>query len=173
VLGAARSDSIVYLAPGTPDPRADGVTGIQPLDDAIDAVRAQDYTALAGLLVTTPVTCGLNPPPAGSWLSPCAPGVAPGTVQQVYLVGGCDSPTWMPASTAATTIAGIVSGTPSLYGVRENADSTYSAIFRDNDENALTLNVESDGITTVSRACGVPPEAVLSAGGTVIAGPFS
>jgi DNA-binding CsgD family transcriptional regulator len=173
VLNAAGTDSVVYLAPGTPEPpSSSGLTGIQPVDRAIAAMQAQDFAALASQLVTHQESCGLNPPPADSWLSPCAPGVATGTVQHVYLVAGCDSPTWMPASTAVVDIAAMLSGSNRLYGVRENADATYSVVFADDNESAFTLTVADAGVTTLGRSCGVPASAVLPAGGTVIAGPF-
>lgn len=146
-------------------------TGIYPVDTAIVAMQTQNFAALATQLVTQQRQC--EAPPDGDWLSPCAPGVSHGTKQAVYLVAGCDAPTWMPASTAGETIAGMLSGTAHIYGVRQNPDSTYSAIFQDNNDSAFTLTISNAGITTVSRACGAPPDAVLNAGGKVIAGPFT
>jgi hypothetical protein len=64
----------------------------------------------------------------------------------------------------------MLSGKPLLYGIIERADSTYSAVFADNDESAFTLTVTDAGVTSVSRACGVPPAALFAAGQSVAPG---
>lgn len=172
---ASATTPSAVIAPLSPTPGftpTPAYTGVSIVDLAISALLDRDYTALAGLLVTTPVACGfVNTPPG--WQSPCAPGVATGTLQQVYLVGGCDGPTWLPAVEAAAAIPAMLVGTPHLYGVRQNSDGTYSAIFADDDPSAFTLTLSGSGITAVARACGAPAEAVLAAGGSVIAGPFT
>lgn len=163
-----------YLVP----PPDGGLTGLDParrsgipsVDALLDAARAGDEVAMAGLIVYTPVACGDSVVPHGP--PGCPPGAAPGTPVDVFPEIVCAGNYYSRERAPAALIAMMKSGGAplALYAVTEARSapdpgapgSIVGVVLASRDGGALVLGVTEHGVTSAYAGCGpLHPEALI------------
>ena len=147
-----------------------GDTGIQAVDDAIDAALAGDDGALAEQIVLSTEACAVNTGGAGG-PPVCAQGEADGTEVQVFPTSTCEGE-WNRPDVIPAVVDRFLQGIGEVYAIynvpaQYYPPGSYSAIFTateiDGRESVREIVVTDDGISGLSFGCGsTPPEFIAA-----------
>ena len=142
------------------------------LDAIIRAVDERDVATLAGLVELQEVGCtfeqGVGGPPK------CPEGASEGDLMRVFPASSCES-YW--TDTPVVELGYISQEARGLYAAVELKDGAGHSLIFHRDVNGqawgAAIIVEDGRITSVAAGCGMPPEGLNSAGGEIIAGPWT
>ena len=146
-------------------------TGIQEIDQVLDAVASDDAEQIEALVSVGQRPCQLVgdiSPPAGLPIIECREGEPAGTLVDAFWNGSCEFSLWYRAgrNDAAQTASRVVGWELEFYGVfqarpLESVTADYTAVFAHTDDagsvRGIALPILDGKIIGTDQDCGVPP----------------
>lgn len=147
-------------------------TGIQEIDQVLDAVESDEAEQIEALVSVGQRPCvRLDPdtgPPAGVSIIECREGEPDGTLVDAFWNGSCEVSLWYRANPtdAASTARRVVGWDLELYGVfeappLESVSADYTAVFTHTDDaddvRGIALLLLDGKIIGTDQDCGLPP----------------
>ncbi len=147
-------------------------TGIQEIDQVLDAVASDDAEQIEALVSVGQRPCVRVDPdigrPAGVSIIECLEGEPEGTLVSAFWNGSCEGSVWYRAgrNDAAQTASRVVGWDLELYGVfearpLESVTADYTAVFAHTDDagavRGIALPILDGTIIGTDQDCGVPP----------------